>query len=97
MRGEGTAAQIAALLIGLRVKGETADEVTGAAQALRAAMLRLTQLFNITGHPAITLPCGATPTHLPVGAQMVGRRGGTSDVLDLAAAVEGDLGPGTSR
>ena len=41
MRGEATAAQIAALLIGLRVKGETADEVTGAARALRGAMLRL--------------------------------------------------------
>ena len=41
MRGEATAAQIAALLIGLRVKGETADEVTGAARALRAAMVRL--------------------------------------------------------
>ena len=41
MRGEGTAAQIAALLIGLRVKGETADEVTGAARALRGAMIRL--------------------------------------------------------
>ena len=41
MRGEGTAAQIAALLIGLRVKGETADEVTGAARAMREAMVRL--------------------------------------------------------
>ena len=41
MRGEATAAQIAALLIGLRVKGETADEVTGAARALRGAMVRL--------------------------------------------------------
>jgi anthranilate phosphoribosyltransferase len=41
MRGEATAAQIAALLIGLRVKGETADEVTGAARALRSAMVRL--------------------------------------------------------
>jgi anthranilate phosphoribosyltransferase len=41
MRGEGTAAQIAALLIGLRVKGETAEEVTGAARALRGAMVRL--------------------------------------------------------
>jgi anthranilate phosphoribosyltransferase len=41
MRGEGTAAQIAALLMGLRVKGETADEVTGAARALRGAMLKL--------------------------------------------------------
>lgn len=41
MRGEATAAQIAALLIGLRVKGETPDEVTGAARALRGAMVRL--------------------------------------------------------
>lgn len=41
MRGEATAAQIAALLIGLRVKGETAEEVTGAARAMRGAMVHL--------------------------------------------------------
>src|SRR5881296_2970648 len=39
MRGEATPAQIAALLMGLRVKGETADEVAGAARALRQAMI----------------------------------------------------------
>src|SRR6059058_6521399 len=39
MRGEASPAQIAALLIGLRVKGETADEVAGAARALRDAMV----------------------------------------------------------
>jgi anthranilate phosphoribosyltransferase len=41
MRGEATAAQVAALLMGLRVKGETAEEVAGAAQALRSAMVRV--------------------------------------------------------
>ncbi len=41
MRGDATAAQIAALLIGLRVKGETPDEVAGVARSLRRAMVRL--------------------------------------------------------
>jgi anthranilate phosphoribosyltransferase len=41
MRGEATPAQIAALLMGLRVKGETAQEVAGAARALRDAMVRV--------------------------------------------------------
>jgi anthranilate phosphoribosyltransferase len=41
MRGEATPAQTAALLMGLRAKGETADEVAGAAVALRCAMVRL--------------------------------------------------------
>lgn len=41
MRGEATAAQTAAMLMALRVKGETADEVAGGARALREAMLPL--------------------------------------------------------
>jgi anthranilate phosphoribosyltransferase len=41
MAGEATPVQVAALLIGLRVKGETAAEVTGVVQAMRAAMVRL--------------------------------------------------------
>jgi anthranilate phosphoribosyltransferase len=41
MRGDATPAQVAALLIGLRVKGETPDEVAGVARALRRAMVRL--------------------------------------------------------
>jgi anthranilate phosphoribosyltransferase len=41
MRGGATPVQSAALLMGLRAKGETAEEVAGAAEALRAAMVRL--------------------------------------------------------
>jgi anthranilate phosphoribosyltransferase len=41
MDGAATPAQAAALLMGLRVRGETAEEVAGAAQALRRAMVRL--------------------------------------------------------
>jgi aspartyl-tRNA(Asn)/glutamyl-tRNA(Gln) amidotransferase subunit A len=53
---------------------------------VRSAMLRLTQLFNITGHPAISLP---SPTNsLPVGLQLVGRRGRTAELLAAALACE---------
>lgn len=37
LRGEATDAQIAALLVGLSMKGETVDEIVGFAQAIRAA------------------------------------------------------------
>ena len=41
MRGEATAAQTAALLMGLRVRGESAEEVAAVARALRSAMVAL--------------------------------------------------------
>ena len=41
MRGEATPVQTAALLMGLRAKGETAAELAGAVHALRCAMVRL--------------------------------------------------------
>ena len=46
MRGDATPAQIAALLMGLRVKGESAAEVAGAARALRAAMVKVAASGN---------------------------------------------------
>ena len=42
MAGEASPVQTAALLMGLRAKGETADEVVGAVVALRAEMVRVT-------------------------------------------------------
>ena len=41
MSGRATAAQIAALLIALRLKGETVDEITGMARAMREHALRV--------------------------------------------------------
>ena len=39
-------------------------------EPLRPLTLRLTQLFNLTGHPAISLPCGDTREGLPCGLQI---------------------------
>jgi aspartyl-tRNA(Asn)/glutamyl-tRNA(Gln) amidotransferase subunit A len=58
---------------------------------LRAAMLRQTQLFNLTGHPAISLPLRAGG--LPVGLQLVGHRDQTARLLAVAAAVEKIVSP----
>lgn len=77
--------------------GLSSVRIGGADESIRNVTLRLTQLFNITGHPAVTIPCGSTPEGLPIGAQLVGRRGGTTDLLQLARALEPYLGPGTSR
>jgi aspartyl-tRNA(Asn)/glutamyl-tRNA(Gln) amidotransferase subunit A len=76
--------------------GASSVEVDGAREPIRAVMLRLTQLFNITGHPAIALPAGSA-AGLPVGMQLVGRHGRTADLLALAAAVEPYIsgGPGS--
>ena len=41
MRGEATGAQIAALLMGLRVRGESAETIAAVARALRSAMVPL--------------------------------------------------------
>jgi anthranilate phosphoribosyltransferase len=41
MRGEATPAQTAAVLMALRVKGETTEEIAGGARALRHAMIAL--------------------------------------------------------
>lgn len=53
---------------------------------VRGAMLRLTQLFNITGHPAISIP--TRTAGLPVGLQFVGKRDHTEALLRVALACE---------
>jgi aspartyl-tRNA(Asn)/glutamyl-tRNA(Gln) amidotransferase subunit A len=72
--------------------GQTSVEIGGAKHPVRALMLRLTQLFNLTGHPAISLPCGTTSAGLPCGLQLVGRSGATEALVAVAAEVERKLG-----
>jgi aspartyl-tRNA(Asn)/glutamyl-tRNA(Gln) amidotransferase subunit A len=45
--------------------GAASVEVNGHSEPVRAMMLRLTQLFNVTGHPAIVIPCGMGADGLP--------------------------------
>jgi amidase len=44
--------------------------------------------ITVTGHPAISVPCGFTPEGLPVGIQIVGRHQADFSVLQLAYAFE---------
>jgi amidase len=44
--------------------------------------------ITVLGGPAISVPCGFTPDGLPVGLQIVGRRGDDASVLGLARAFE---------
>ena len=68
--------------------GATSMQVGASQQPVRAMMLRLTQLFNLTGHPAVSLPCGATRAGLPVGLQLAGVRMQTDALMRIALAVE---------
>jgi aspartyl-tRNA(Asn)/glutamyl-tRNA(Gln) amidotransferase subunit A len=71
--------------------GQATVKLDGVELPVRGVMLRLTQLFNITGHPAITLPCGRTSEGLPVALQLVGARQGTEPLLGVAARCEAVL------
>lgn len=68
--------------------GANTVEIKGGPESVRAAMLRCTQLFNLTGHPAVSLPCGQTASGLPVGLQLVGHRDRTLALMGAALGVE---------
>ncbi|MEU6371346.1 amidase [Streptomyces sp. NPDC046931] len=53
-----------------------------------AMSVALTWAFNITGHPAISLPGGRTEAGEPVGLQLVARPGRECDLLAVALCAE---------
>jgi aspartyl-tRNA(Asn)/glutamyl-tRNA(Gln) amidotransferase subunit A len=75
--------------IGAPRVGETQVRVTGEREtATRAELLRLTRPGNISGMPAISIPCGFTREGLPVGMQILGPRWGEARLLAIALAYE---------
>jgi aspartyl-tRNA(Asn)/glutamyl-tRNA(Gln) amidotransferase subunit A len=64
----------------VRIAGQDVVVVTNLA--------RFTRPFNLTGLPALSLPCGFTDTGLPIGLQIVGRPFDEPTVLRLAYAYE---------
>jgi anthranilate phosphoribosyltransferase len=94
--GAATAAQMGAFLMALRVRGETVDEITGAAQMLRARMHRVAVpdeaidivgtggdshgTYNVSTCAAI-VAAGAGARIAKHGNRRVSSRSGASDVL----------------
>ena len=68
--------------------GASTVDVSGRQEPVRNVMLRLTQLFDVTGHPAISIPSEPTKSGLPTGLQLVGGRHQTDALLRVALACE---------
>lgn len=107
--GEATPAQMGAFLMALRVRGETIDEITGAAELLRARMTPVTAppgtidivgtggdshgTYNISTCTAI-VAAGAGAKVAKHGNRSVSSKSGASDVL-AALGVKLDISPET--
>ena len=55
---------------------------------LRPHWFPWTMLFNMTGHPAVSMPSGFDSAGLPIGLQLVGRFRGDAELLRVAALFE---------
>jgi aspartyl-tRNA(Asn)/glutamyl-tRNA(Gln) amidotransferase subunit A len=68
--------------------GQTEVTVEHAKVPVRGSLIRFTRPFNLTGHPAASVPCGFTAAGLPVGLQIVGRAFDEATVLRVADAYQ---------
>ena len=62
--------------------------VDGSAEPAGNAITRYTSFFNMTGHPAITFPCGMHSAGLPIAAQLVGRHHADEDLIETARLID---------
>src|SRR5580698_4549021 len=107
MSGEATPSQMGGLLMALRVRGETVDEITGAVTAMRSKMLRVTApadaidvvgtggdasgSFNISTCAALIVAGAGVPV-AKHGNRALSSKSGAADVL-AALGVNIDLSP----
>jgi len=68
--------------------GAESVRIGDAEEPLRSVMLRLTRPGNLTGLPAVSVPCGFTEEGLPVGMQLIGRPFEEGALLDIARRYE---------
>jgi aspartyl-tRNA(Asn)/glutamyl-tRNA(Gln) amidotransferase subunit A len=68
--------------------GETLARFPTREMSTREALLRLMRPFNLTGLPALSIPCGFTAGGLPIGLQIAGKPFDEATVLRLAHAYE---------
>ena len=71
------------------IQSSGSPEGSAGAGAIKMASQRsFTRPFNITGQPAVSVPCGFSPEGLPVGLQIAGRLFDDATVLKVAHAYE---------
>ncbi len=68
--------------------GEKDVVIGGRKETVRSALVRLNRPANLTGHPAISIPCGFTRSGLPIGLQLIGPYRSESRLLSIALAYE---------
>jgi aspartyl-tRNA(Asn)/glutamyl-tRNA(Gln) amidotransferase subunit A len=64
------------------------ESASSTSLAMSVQLTRFTNPFNLTGFPALSLPCGFTKQGLPVGLQIVGRPRDEALVLRVGEAYE---------
>ncbi|MFC1935367.1 amidase [Chloroflexota bacterium] len=67
---------------------ETTVVIDGEEQPIQSLLTQLTRPFNITGTPAISVPCGFDEWEIPVGLQIAGKPFDEATVLRVAYAYE---------
>jgi len=68
--------------------------IGGAEEPVRTALLRLNRPQNVTGLPAVSVPCGFTRAGLPMGMQLIAPAWEEMELLHIARAYEQAAGWG---